>query len=276
MAKSSFKKKQDSSWEPVSKWYRKHMQQDNYHHRVIYPQLADYLHELYPQKGKLSVLDIACGEGELYAVLSQIFQLDYVGVDLSTSLLNSAKNKFAKEKSVKFFEGDVQHLPKEIPDNSFDLGFCVLGLQNIADLESTLNGVGQKLKPGGHFIAVLTHPMFRVPKYSDWDYNSDKSVMYRKVWRYQSSTALPIKQSPFKTKFTGQESAVTYTYHRPLREYVKALTKAGLSLIDMAEWNSDKVSEPTNPWVEAENTAREEIPLFMMLVVKKMPQAKND
>ena len=56
----------------------------------------------------------------------------------------------------------------------------------------------------------------------------------------------------------------TWTFHKPLEAYVKALRGAGLLIDAIEEWPSHKTSEP-GPRSAAENATRKEIPMFMAL-----------
>jgi len=56
----------------------------------------------------------------------------------------------------------------------------------------------------------------------------------------------------------------TWTYHRPLQTYIKALAKAGFLIDALEEWPSHKKSQP-GPRAQAENSAREEIPMFLAI-----------
>jgi hypothetical protein len=64
-------------------------------------------------------------------------------------------------------------------------------------------------------------------------------------------------------------SEQTISFHRPLQFFVKLLGKNGLAIVNMEEWVSNKKSLP-GPRADAENTARKEFPLFMMIEVVKM------
>ena len=56
----------------------------------------------------------------------------------------------------------------------------------------------------------------------------------------------------------------TLSFHRPLQVYVKGLRKAGFTVDMLEEWISNKKSEP-GPRAAAENKARKEIPLFLLI-----------
>jgi hypothetical protein len=60
----------------------------------------------------------------------------------------------------------------------------------------------------------------------------------------------------------GAEPVVTWTFHRPIQGYVKALASAGLLVDAMEEWSSLRTSQP-GPRATEENRARREIPMFL-------------
>ena len=65
-----------------------------------------------------------------------------------------------------------------------------------------------------------------------------------------------------------KDKKFTVSFHRPLQAYMKALEKAGFSLTRLEEWTSYKTSE-AGPRKDAEDKARKEIPMFMMLELTK-------
>jgi hypothetical protein len=56
----------------------------------------------------------------------------------------------------------------------------------------------------------------------------------------------------------------TWTFHKPIELYVKALRQAGLVIDALEEWPSHKISEPGGR-AAAENIARKEIPMFLAI-----------
>jgi hypothetical protein len=102
------------------------------------------------------------------------------------------------------------------------------------------------------------HPCFRGVKYSSWGWD-EKSVQYRRVDRYLLPRKEPIVTHPGKK--TGE---YTWTFHRPIQAYFKALHSAGLLVNMLEEWPSHKNST-SGPRATAENSARKEIPLFMAI-----------
>jgi len=61
----------------------------------------------------------------------------------------------------------------------------------------------------------------------------------------------------------------TISFNRPLQYYFKAINKAGMAVGRLEEWNSHKKSE-AGPRAKAEDIARKEIPLFLMMEAIKV------
>jgi ubiquinone/menaquinone biosynthesis C-methylase UbiE len=138
----------------------------------------------------------------------------------------------------------------------------VLALQNMEDLPRVCKEVNRVLKPGGKFVMVVNHPTFRVLKRSSWGWDAS-GVQYRRIDGYLSGAKILVDMHP------GSAQAVrTISYHRSLQDFFKALTGAGLLVSRLEEWISHRVSEK-GPRQKAEDTARKEIPLFMMIEARK-------
>ena len=85
------KKKETTSWEGVSQWYNQAVGKTGhyYHENVILPKLLTLFDIKKDSTG--SLLDLACGQGILSRHIPASFE--YVGVDISPSLIASAKQQ---------------------------------------------------------------------------------------------------------------------------------------------------------------------------------------
>lgn len=259
-----------TSWEPVSKWYSNHLKADNYHTRVIFPHLSKEIKELHESKLKnLDILDLACGNALFAKHLAKERKINYTGVDISPSLLKEAKENFV---GGTYLEADIlENDFVEKLNKQFDLVTCILALQNVNKLSVALANASKLLKTDGHFIAVVTHPAFRIPKNADWgqeDY--PEMAVFRKVYHYLSGLEIEIADRPHRSMHENTEPVITYTYHRPIYAYVNAMAANQMPVVKMAELAADKTSEENNPWARAENYARSQIPMFMVLIGKKV------
>lgn len=96
----------------------------------------------------LSVLDVACGTGDMMVELTK-YGYTVTGVDLSEQMLAVARRKAA---SARFQLADAEALP--FAAASFDAVTCAFGIRNFVHLEQGLKEMVRVLKPGGR-MAIL-------------------------------------------------------------------------------------------------------------------------
>ena len=249
-------RKQETSWGHVADWYHQHVSEsaDTYHENVIKPNLLRVLGDV---RGK-RVLDVACGEGFFSRALHSAGAI-VTGADIAPELIKIATQIGPSD--ITYIVAPAERMP--LSDESFDMAVCVLALQNIKNLSGTLAQVARVLKKGGEFVVVLNHPCFRILRDSSWGFDNATNTQFRRLDRYLSESSHEIQMHP------GSASGVTtMSYHRPLQLYMKELAKHGFVLVALEEWISNRVSE-RGPKAEAEDRARKEFPLFLMLKTRK-------
>jgi hypothetical protein len=141
----------------------------------------------------------------------------------------------------------------------FDAAACVLAVQNVHPIGPVFEGVARLLRGRGRLVIVMMHPCFRGPKETSWGWDDARKVQYRRVDRYLVPRKAPIVAHPGR-----KHSPYTWTFHKPIEAYAKALRNAGLLIDAIEEWPSHKSSD-SGPRARAENVARAEIPLFMAI-----------
>ncbi len=204
------------------------------------------------------LLDVACGQGVLCRLLHAQGNPSH-WVDVCAQLHPLAGPSSARrDPAIQYRVADACDLAC-LPDNHFDAAACVLAIQNIQPIEPVFTGVARCLKPGGRFVMAMMHPCFRGPKASHWGWDEQARVQYRRIDRYLLPRKEPIVTHPGK-----DPGRFTWTFHRPIQAYVKALARAGLLIDALEEWPSHKIST-SGPRAPAENTARHEIPMFLAI-----------
>jgi ubiquinone/menaquinone biosynthesis C-methylase UbiE len=246
-----------TSWGVVADWYDEHLEtsKDSYQEKVIAPNLLRIL----SLTKNMRVLDLACGQGFFTRKWSET-GAQVTGADISPELIAQAKKHSPKIT----FHATPAHKLSFAKDGSFDVITIVLAIQNIENMEAVFTEAKRVLAPKGKMILVLNHPTFRIPKRSSWGWDEQAKMQFRRIDGYLSSKKIGIDMHPGKT---GGEQ--TITYHRPLQEFVKTLSKTGFAVSKLEEWISHKKSQ-SGPRQSAEDTARKEIPLFMMIEVQKL------
>lgn len=253
-----------TSWENVAEWYGALVSEgrSDLHDAIVWPGTL----RLLGLRAGERLLDVACGPGDLAGHALQA-GAEYVGVDASPRLIEIAASRFA---DAAFRVGDAAALGDTagVEPGTFDAAACVLALMNIEDIDGAAGSIAAALRPGGRAVLVLLHPVLRSPKLTGWGWTSGVNIkQYRRVDGYLGEASLPIVMNPGGAA-GGAEEVTTTTFHRPLSRYVAALSSAGLLIDALEEWASHRKSQP-GPRAAAENKAREEIPMFMALRVRR-------
>lgn len=250
-------KKDPTSWGSVAIWYDDYLEneKDSYQEKVIAPNL---LRILGIQKGT-RILDLACGQG-FFSRKFAAQGASVCGCDISVELIEQAKKHSSK---IPFSVSPAHKLP-HIKNNSMDVITIILAIQNIKEISETVAEAWRVLVPRGRLVLVLNHPTFRIPKRSSWGFDPRDGKQYRRIDGYLSPQETPIIMHP------GQkESEATLSYHRSLQDFFKIFAKHNFAVTRLEEWISHKKSQ-SGPRQKAEDLARKEIPLFMMIEVKKI------
>ena len=114
--------------------------------------------------GRMKILDVACGTGDLSLELFDTINAQVIGTDFCRPMLEIAAKKVAKSQSgIPLIEGDALRLP--FLDRSFDGVTIAFGLRNLSDVEGGLTELLRVLKPGGS-LAVLEFSKPVVPGFS--------------------------------------------------------------------------------------------------------------
>lgn len=260
-------KKNDSaktSWSGVSKWYDQLVGPlgSEYHREIIIP---GALKLLCPRPGE-RILDLACGQGVFCRALAKL-GVKVCGVDLSPELIRMARRH--SQDDADYQVADARALDG-MADQSFDASVCLLAIQNMDDLEKVVGELSRVTKTGGRLVWVLSHPCFRIPRQSRWGFDEESHIQYRRVDRYLSPMKIPIQMHP-----GSDPSSVTWSFHRSVSDYARALHAQGWAITQLEEWISHKKSEPGRR-ARAENHARREIPLFLALGAVKMKMGSKN
>ncbi len=269
-SKSRGKEKQSSrvtkgvgtSWDPVALWYNGWVgEEGSEHHREVAVPAVLSLLDPRPQE---EVLDVGAGQGVLAPHIVAA-GAHYTGIDASPRLLAIARSR--KIEGARFLVGDAANLAAvpALREGAFDAAVFLLSIQDMDPLEEVLASAAWALKPGGRVVMLLTHPAFRVPRQSGWGWDEGRKLRYRRVDRYLTPLAVPLKAYE-----EGGRRGVTRSHHRPLQAYVNGLAAQGLWLNSLQEIPTYQQERAEKAKAKAINRANEEIPLFLALRAVKV------
>jgi ubiquinone/menaquinone biosynthesis C-methylase UbiE len=152
-----------------------------------------------------------------------------------------------------------------IADSSFDVALANMSLMDIEDGEGAIREVGRVLREGGVFVASISHPCFDNGSNSDWvavKSTLSKPRVYRRIRTYRNpfSEKIPWRVGETERKFT-------WSFHRPLKWYAKALRSNGMTIAALEE------PEPTKEFLLAEDYMTGlgflEVPLHLVIQAVK-------
>ena len=257
--------RRETGWGGVAQWYHETVEDSaSYQSSLILPNIIRLLDI---KKGEM-ILDLACGEG-FFARRFAKNGAKVIGVDIAKELIEIAQKQSPE---IKYHAAAADKIPF-IASQSIDKLTIILALQNIENVAGVFQECARVLKPAGKMLIVLNHPAFRIPKVSSWGWETSTSnesrvangepVQYRRIDKYMSELREKIDMAP-----GSKMSEHTISFHRPLQYFIKAIGKQGLVVANMEEWVSNKKSQP-GPRALAEDVARGEIPLFMMLECRR-------
>jgi len=103
------------------------------------------------------VLDVACGTGLVAFDAARAVGHDgrVLGIDLSGQMVEAARQRARERKvsNLSFARMDAEML--DVPDASFDVALCALGLMYMPDPGRALREMRRVLRPGGRLVAAV-------------------------------------------------------------------------------------------------------------------------
>ena len=121
-----------------------------------------------------TVLDVACGTGDLSLELSRNSKAQIIGTDFCRPMLTIANRK-SQNANIPYLEADAMTLP--VADATFDAATIAFGLRNLPNYENGLKELYRVLKPDGKLVVLeCSHP--RLP-------------VFRELYEFYFSTILP-------------------------------------------------------------------------------------
>jgi SAM-dependent methyltransferase len=202
----------------------------------------------------MRVLDVGCGSGYFAREMARL-GARVVGVDLSPRMIGHARRAEADEPlGIEYVAGDAAEAVPRFAPASFGLAASCLALQDMADPAGVLRGVHRALRPGGRFVASITHPCSDTP-FRRWE----KDEAGRKRWlcldRYFDREPLEYAWKGWAYDFT------TPALHATLEDWFGWIHAAGFRLRALHE--PRPTDEALRKQPELEDAAR--MPYFLVL-----------
>lgn len=218
---------------------------------------------------KLSVLDLACGNGQMSRRLTGL-GARVVGVDGSEKMIAEAR-AFEGESEPDYYVADLtkKDALSFIGDETFERVLCNMALMDIEEIEPVFSLARRVLKPQGVFVFSITHPCFDKAVGNHLTELEEKEGTlhmrrFIKIERYLSSSTLTTKALP-------SLPSSHFFFHRSLETYLGAAFKAGFVVSDLAEpaFGPDTTLTEHKGWHHLA-----EIPVVLVVKLQKKDQRK--
>lgn len=177
-------------------------------------------------KGSGRILDIGCGPG---VMTREILDLgwNYVGVDISETMIEEAKNKFINEPRANFFVGPVEKIVAA--DATYDAVVAMGLVEYVADDAVAIREMTRVLKPGGRLFVSLPNWWSPVRMWDRWILSPAARIVRRLL---------------------GEKRSILNVLHREYRpsDYAKLLKQCGLEPCRVVAYNFRVLPRPSENW----------------------------
>jgi 2-polyprenyl-3-methyl-5-hydroxy-6-metoxy-1,4-benzoquinol methylase len=252
-----------SLWNDSAKrWSNRIGQDKKYRKYIINPFISKILTEKY-DNGEISLLELGCGDGAIWEEkkISDIFHKKgkYLGVDISTELINDASIKNIAP-NLEFLQCDLVS-PDAVEtitaiEKKWDLILSVFVVQEVPDIDSFMKNTAEMMNSNTTSLIITVHPDFAV-----WlEKNSRMKTAEQIVTCYDDKMPLwrwagyyPIVDEPYETfylpYFHRTVEDMNYFFNKygleayniielPEKNHISELVKNGISPFKPFEYNS--------------------------------------
>ena len=174
------------------------------------------------------ILHLQCHFGQDTLSLQRI-GATVTGVDFSEAAITKAKQLNDElNLSDNFICCDLYSLPEYLQNEKFDIVFTSYGTIGwLPDIDKWATIVAHYLKPDGRFIFAEFHPVI-------WMYDNDfKKITYS---YFQEEAIIETETGSYASRESG-EPFTTITWNHSIGEVVTALTKQGLKITHLQEYD---------------------------------------
>ena len=187
--------------------------------------IDDWMLGLLPLKAGQRILDAACGAGKQCFLYYDHLEgsADITGADVSTELLNKAREKAAQTGArIMFSEMDFN---KAFPfeTDEFDLVSCCFGIYYATDIPFTISEMHRAIKPGGTLFTTGPMPTNKMVFYDIIKAATSKPIPPMPgSSRYSTEILSTVKDKFAKVDLHIFENPLTFNEVEPFIDYTRA------------------------------------------------------
>jgi 2-polyprenyl-3-methyl-5-hydroxy-6-metoxy-1,4-benzoquinol methylase len=171
----------------------------------------------------LTVIDVGCGNGYFSREMARR-GARVTGIDLSPRMITLAeRHETNAPLGIRYRVGDAANLTSHAGTASFDMATSCMALQDMPNVPAVLRGVQAALRPGGRFVASITHPCSDMP-FRRWERDERGQKRWLCVDRYFERGPIEYTWERFG------ETVTTTAMHATLEDWFEWIHGAGFHL----------------------------------------------
>jgi 2-polyprenyl-3-methyl-5-hydroxy-6-metoxy-1,4-benzoquinol methylase len=170
----------------------------------------------------MHLIDVGCGSGYFAREMAQR-GARVTGIDISPRMIALAERHEAEAPlGIAYRVGNAADIASQ-GAASFDMATSCMALQDMPNVSAVLRGVHAVLRPGGRFVASITHPCSDMP-FRRWERDERGGKRWLCVDRYFERVPIEYMWERFG------ESVTTTAMHAPLEDWFGWIHGAGFRL----------------------------------------------
>ena len=207
-----------------------------------------------------TLIDVACGSGYFAREMARR-GARVVGIDISPRMIDLAtRHETDAPLGIAYQVCDAADIASHFPSPSFDMATSCMALQDMPNVAAVLRGVEAVLRPGGRFVASITHPCSDMP-FRRWERDEHGVKRWLCVDRYFERVPITFTWDRFG------ETVSTVAQHAPLEDWFAWIHAAGFQLRAFRE--PAPTPEALRQRADLEDAAR--IPYYVFFDLVKPP-----
>lgn len=180
------------------------------------------LQKILPAFAGQRVLDLGCGYGWHCKYAADHQASSVLGTDISEKMLQKAR-EINSAPQIQYQRIAMEDL--DFPDESFDVVLSSLAFHYVQDFGALAARIARWVRPGGHFVFSVEHPVFTAYGTQDWYYDQNGKILHFPVDNYYY-------EGRREAVFLGEK---VIKYHRTLTTYLNTLLINGFELQHVVE-----------------------------------------
>ena len=209
------------------------------------------LRAMLPDLKAARVLDLGCGFGWFCRFAREQGAAQILGIDISEKMLGVAR-QMTTDPAINYRRADLDDL--QLDHSAFDLVYASLVFHYLEHLDGVIAAIHRALRPGGHLVFSVEHPMFTAPSQPEW-IDTDNGKKAWPVNRY-------LDEGPRETNWLAQG---VIKQHRTFATYLNLLVQQGFQISQIEEWGPSDAQLAAMPALAEERDR----PTFLLIAAQR-------